>query len=196
MWSMLNKYLEPQEAMEQASAIKTGIWISDYREHVSWQNLIDALKIYIDNASRWGARECQSQWIGGAQLSLPAHVINEYCRPDRSFCPCPNFTKIEDDGSWRVRVINTSGRDRADFFSSSFYGGRLGAGYAVCRAGRTEANNDGHILVVEKGMSTVDYVEICKNDHYAMVQLFSIRQQQRNELLKSLANFYRPSMKS
>ena len=27
--------------------------------------------------------------VGGEQKLLPAHMVNEYCRPDRPFEPCP-----------------------------------------------------------------------------------------------------------
>ncbi len=29
--------------------------------------------------------------VGSLQLLLPVHVVNEYCRPDRGFFPCPTF---------------------------------------------------------------------------------------------------------
>jgi tRNA A-37 threonylcarbamoyl transferase component Bud32 len=50
--------------------------------------LIDALKAYVQNLNAWDAKKCEAHWckvIGGHQRKLPAHVINEYCRPDRSF---------------------------------------------------------------------------------------------------------------
>ena len=63
---------------------------------ISWTILIKALEEYvinkeivITNRYHW----CQQ--VGGAQLILPAHVINEYSYPRRSFHPCPEWGDSE-----------------------------------------------------------------------------------------------------
>ena len=39
----------------------------------------------------WTAMEAAWMKVGLAQRDVPVHVINEYCRKDRSFEPCPEF---------------------------------------------------------------------------------------------------------
>ena len=59
--------------------------------------LTTALQHYIDGYDAWVAvgkwNKIKTTWmqVGLAQRELPVHVINEYCRPDRSFDPRPAF---------------------------------------------------------------------------------------------------------
>lgn len=57
----------------------------------SWATLIAALDKYIQNYddNTW------RQQIGGAQLILPAHMINEYSHPTSPFYPCPKWEDSE-----------------------------------------------------------------------------------------------------
>ena len=53
---------------------------------LSWQPLITALEEYVENYDAWDSSQCTKHWcqqVGGAQLILPAHVINEYSHPNR-----------------------------------------------------------------------------------------------------------------
>ena len=47
----------------------------------------------MDNVEKWNYdQRAVDQWckmVGGEQKLLPAHVVNEYCRADRPFEPCP-----------------------------------------------------------------------------------------------------------
>ncbi|MBS0350040.1 MAG: hypothetical protein JSR33_02440, partial [Proteobacteria bacterium] len=61
--------------------------------HFSLKELTDALQVYVDNYNRWDSSQGSNHWckkVGGAQTRLPAHVVNEYCRADRAFEPCPS----------------------------------------------------------------------------------------------------------
>ena len=66
---------------------------SAHGKHFSLQSLIDTLRMYVDNEKIWDhdqrARDYWCKMVGGTQKALPAHVVNEYCRGDRSFEPCP-----------------------------------------------------------------------------------------------------------
>ena len=106
--------------------------------------------------------------MGGAQRLLPAHVLNEYCHPSRSFNPCPDFktgplprTRQTDEGEW---------------FTTSYNGGKLGEKFAVCRGASTKALACYNIWV--GGVTT--YV---MQDRQACHTLLSTRSQQRDELL-------------
>lgn len=87
MLEMLKKYLSKEAMRKQITELERGTWIQGYSSVVSWQKLIDALQRYIDNYNIWTDLECRVHWIqnvGGEQLMLPAHVIQEYCRSDKT----------------------------------------------------------------------------------------------------------------
>ncbi len=130
MWRMLLNYVTADEATCQLQ--KMGSWVSTYGLHVGLpggplHNLSAALKNCIDNSQGWSTEQWIEGWckqVGGAQLLLPAHVINEYCREDRSFNPCPSFTESTLP---RTRKIGN-----CKWFSTSDKG-RLGYDCAVLR---------------------------------------------------------------
>lgn len=64
-------------------------------KHFEFKPLIDALKDYVNGfATRtWDERDAAWLKVGIPQRDLPAHVAQEYCRPDRSFDPCPSFNE-------------------------------------------------------------------------------------------------------
>lgn len=67
--------------------------------HFDLTALKTALQAYIDGyaawdaASNWAAMEAAWMVVGKAQRDVPAHVAQEYCRPDRLFYPCPPFNE-------------------------------------------------------------------------------------------------------
>jgi hypothetical protein len=92
MWKMLLKYLPKEEASKQVIGLRNGDWVQIHGHHADWQNLIDSLQTYIDHYNLWSHEQLSDYWcqqVGGTQLLLPAHVINEYNHPLRSFYPAP-----------------------------------------------------------------------------------------------------------
>ncbi len=92
MWTMIQKYL-PQEAQaEQFQALESKGTM--HGKHFNLQGLTGALQTYVDNAEDWKYdQRATDHWckvVGGEQKLLPAHVVNEYCRADRPFEPCPS----------------------------------------------------------------------------------------------------------
>ena len=83
---------------------------------LSWGPLIKALDKYI--ASNYDGNIWRQQ-VGGAQLILPAHVINEYSHPSRPFYPCPTWGDKEEPlprtgvNDWREAGENSLSRDFA-----------------------------------------------------------------------------------
>ena len=67
-----------------------------------------------------------------AQRDVPVHVANEYCRPDRSFDPCPAF---DEQTLPRVLDVVSMSPNRRAWFPSPAAGG-LGVDFAYCRSGR------------------------------------------------------------
>ena len=68
-------------------------------KHFDFAPLKQALQNYIDGYDDWGRTNnydaMKASWmlVGLAQRDVPVHVINEYCRPDRSFDPTPQFNE-------------------------------------------------------------------------------------------------------
>jgi hypothetical protein len=132
MWTMIRKYLTVKEAEQQAQGFETGPWVIQHGIHANWDNLIDALRITVSLYKQSNWKEGDKAWIervGGAQLTLPAHVINEYCHPNRSFFPCPNFR--DPSPLPRIRTIGEEW-----WFAAMYNGGSLGTAFAIYRGGQ------------------------------------------------------------
>jgi serine/threonine protein kinase len=145
MWKMLFNmanpncgYLSAEQAASQIAALPQGEWVKKYGMHFSFDPLIHALEIclnYYDACSpgekNTAGDRAWRQQVGGAQLWLPAHVINEYCRPDRSFYPTPDFLDANLPRSMKT--------DEGFWFTTVYEGGRLGVKFGIYRAGRRSA---------------------------------------------------------
>lgn len=91
MWTMLLKYLPKEQAAQQFLELE-----EEGTEHGSvfnLQPLLDALSTYTKLSLYVGRDKRTKQWgeVIVQQSLLPAHVLQEYCRSDRSFDPCPTF---------------------------------------------------------------------------------------------------------
>jgi hypothetical protein len=92
-----------------------------------------ALQVYVDNAGKvWQYDQATDHWckvVGGAQRGVPAHVVNEYCREDRSFSPCPAFTEE------KLPRIRTSKYfpDAGEWFTAEYNGKLCGESFAFAR---------------------------------------------------------------
>ena len=105
MWKMIRKYLPKEKQKSQLKELEengvtyTKPVFGDQKEKVVTEkhydfSLITALDEYVKkfNARTWDQRKavwCKN--VGGAQRNVPAHIAQEYCRPDRSFDPIPEF---------------------------------------------------------------------------------------------------------
>ena len=67
--------------------------------HFDLTLLISALQRFVDGFNNWERTynwdAMRAAWmeIGILQRDMPVHVVNEYCRPDRSFNPRPEFNE-------------------------------------------------------------------------------------------------------
>lgn len=96
--------------------------------HFDFTPLKEAYQRYLDGYDGWLAAEnweaMDAAWwdVGKAQRNVPAHVAQEYCRPDRSFDPRPEFNEatlprvltfynwtIKRDDSWFPLAASNSG---------------------------------------------------------------------------------------
>ena len=73
--------------------------VVEHSKHFDMTPLKTALQNYVNGYDEWDAANnydaMKAAWmlVGLAQRDLPVHVINEYCRPDRSFDPLPAFNE-------------------------------------------------------------------------------------------------------
>ena len=106
---------------------------------------------------------------------MPAHVVNEYCHPQRSFEKCPDFTQ----GAELPRTRKT---DEGEWFTATYNGGQLGEKFAVLRGamGKAQARtDDGQYM---------DYVPTyVTQDREACRALLAARTQQHDELVAQYA---------
>lgn len=60
-----------------------------------FKSLITALDTFVTHYNRWDSLQRHAAWleVGKAQRDVPVHIVNEYCRPDRLFNPCPKFNE-------------------------------------------------------------------------------------------------------
>ncbi|KTC65657.1 SidC homolog (plasmid) [Legionella adelaidensis] len=108
MCRMLERHMDDATKKEMLARVNkiehTGLSYTqdgvDYcTHHFDMTPLIQALQFYVDNYNAWSTAHNQdalkAAWmnVGLAQRDVPAHVAQEYCRPDRSFHPCPLFNE-------------------------------------------------------------------------------------------------------
>jgi hypothetical protein len=136
MWKMLLKYMPEKEAAMQFQELEEKG--TAHGKHFSLWPLIEATDAYVQNYNKWieaGAYDkIKAHWceqVGGAQLLLPAHVINEYCHPTRPLSPCPTFTEDTLPRSMKV--------NEGEWFTVQYRGGTLGIKFGVFRSSAAEA---------------------------------------------------------
>jgi hypothetical protein len=191
MWKMIYNmenpergYLSAEQTAQQMSEIDGAPWTKKHGVHFSFDPLINALDTCVKHyqASRWGEGDAAwVQQVGGAQLWLPAHAINEYCRPDRSFHPTPNFLEVNlprsmktDDGFW---------------FTAEYNGGKLGVKFGVLRSSSSAASGylPGGIYLqsslLQRGPA---------RDHLSVCALVKARRQQLDVLASNLQKYELP----
>jgi hypothetical protein len=146
MWNMIKKYLDKInlnlaraqiQELEQIATLTDNGWIIK-ESASSWPNisllsLIQALDTYIKNYDAWSGEQCSAHWrqqVGGAQLILPAHVINEYSHPSRPLYPCPKWNTDDDTVLPRTGVSD---------WRTGGNGNQLGNNFAWVRGEAAEA---------------------------------------------------------
>jgi len=174
MWSMIQKYLPEEAAQFQAQGFTTGPWVEQQGVQANWQNLLDAYEYYLVNysklynASKW--TELHNIWliqIGGGQRKLPMHVFHEYCHPDRSFDPVPDFK-------------GPLPRSLPYWFSLD----SIGSSYCIFRCAAFQPKMWSGTM--HKPVAKAMYHYTC--DWNALTQLASTRSEQREKLVAELVN--------
>ncbi|MCE3238479.1 MAG: hypothetical protein K0R24_1460 [Gammaproteobacteria bacterium] len=178
MWMMLLKYIPREEAQLQAMALDENG--TKHGKHFDFSQLLRAYQTYEEN---YAVSEVQTpeikkametHWckqVGRAQLLLPAHAVNEYCRYDRAFDPLPDFKQ---EGLPRVREVG--GKAGSDVYTQQYNEGKLGQKWAILR-GPFPAACTAYL---------VDSRLIYSRDQLAATALFEARLQQQQTLIKKL----------
>lgn len=108
MCKMLESYMDPDTKAEMLTRCKIieqeGLTFTQHKntsrsKHFDLTRLKEALKKYIEAyktgaiTQNWDPVDRAWMEVGMAQRDLPAHVVQEYCNPDRSFHPLPKFNE-------------------------------------------------------------------------------------------------------
>ncbi len=118
---------------KQHDKVKTG------SKHFDLTPLKTALNRYVQGYDVWDRMgnytEMKSAWmtVGLAQRDLPAHVLHEYCRPDRSFGSRPEFNEQSMPRVLTLLEINTSAGE--SLFPLSITSSGLSVDFAFMRGG-------------------------------------------------------------
>lgn len=221
MWKMVEKHLDIeakrvqiqggksltykyQDQLYQNAGLENGKWVKDHGTQVSWKNLMDALQKYIDNSQLWTTERCINHWcqqVGNAQLILPAHVINEYSRSDRSFMPCPQFneTQLPRTGLavWSGGADSNVGKSCAWVRSEFSCGLRAGVGNIDPN---TECYRNHLSAAMFFGVPNGPINQVChfvrpaRDDLSALSLLHDIRTKQREQLISSVTYLCKPNL--
>lgn len=147
MWTMIKKYLDKQNIRIQLEELNKIVnldlqqgWFTIPGKFISWPlinwaSLVKALNDYVDNYDKWDYAQRSKHWcqqVGGAQLILPAHVINEYSHPSRLFYPCPKWG-VNEPALPRTGVANWKNAGNISQY-------KLGNDFAWCRADWSEVH--------------------------------------------------------
>lgn len=177
MWTMIRKYLPVEVASIQMEAFE-GAWVKSYGTHFNLDTLIMAYQSCIDlyNAKEYEAgNKTWIEQVGGAQLLLPAHIVNEYCHPTRSLYPIPNFRDVS------VLPRSRSTSDAGEWFTAWHSGGKLGEKFACYRGTR-----GGGRWGLCRGCCGLTVATGAQYDIGSVRALASIRTAQREELIGEL----------
>ncbi len=186
MWTMISNYLTDEQIRVQLADFNSAVWIAENGIHgtqVSWQELIDALEKFVNTCRSWSEPQCRGHWIsavGGAQLKLPAHVIQEYMRENKVFDCNPPFDVDE------RRLIRSKIGDQwfkpLGCYTLGVNIAWFGYGPNYNAAGPTAW--EGWQIVAGRA----------KENLPAARSLFEIRSKQRAQLVDSVASMPRPSI--
>ncbi len=147
MKAILRERIDRMEAMDPETGQAKGLtyWQNEAKHrsaHFDLTPLITALQEYVNGfdawyeAKNWAAMKAAWLRVGLAQRDIPAHVAQEYGRPDRSFDPTPGFTEATLPRSLSFYNYYRS-RDESWFPLGASTTSGLGLDFSLIRAGRS-----------------------------------------------------------
>ena len=146
--------------------------------HFDFTPLIQALQFYVDNydawraAGNWSAMIAAWMNVGLAQRDVPAHVAQEYCRPDRAFYPCPHFNE---PALPRILTFNNWITSQAESWFPLTSSG-LGFDFALCRREEESVSPRSRNLAAEPDAARFDLAAVRRLDEVRTVELTQSRE--------------------
>ena len=146
--------------------------------HFGFTPLKEAYQRYLAGYDAWSAAEnwgaMKAAWIevGIAQRDMPVHVGNDYCHPDRSFSPRPEFNEEALSRSLIFYNYNTN-REQAVFPLDVSDTTGLGIDFALCRAAGEAETRGGRASC---DAPRVDLAAVCRLDEVRTVDLTQWRE--------------------
>ena len=190
MCRMLERYMDDEtkaQMLTRIDAIEANglIYQQNSQEyhssHFDFTPLKEAYQRYLSGYDAWLAADdwdaMDAAWwdVGKAQRNVPAHVAQEYCRPDGSFHPTPEFNEAT-----LPRVLtfyNWATRKDESWFPLTASNSGLGFDFAFATAGPTRSA--GRLGVVRAGWAfgaAIDLAGICRLDEVRTVDLTQSRE--------------------
>jgi hypothetical protein len=166
-------------AKTQYREVRQGVGDFDadhHRKAFDLTPLIDALNTYVQNYDVWNYDKCKAHWckvVGGLQRKLPAHVINEYCRPDRAFMvngESPDFLDLVlprvgyKDGhevyglDWFLTKVCDNGK-----IGDSWAVRQTGAGQLILDTGRSRIQASDRVVRINSSLTNATALDRLKN---------------------------------
>ena len=136
-----------------------------------FHSLITALATYVTHYEEWDYHQQAEAWmkVGKAQRDVPAHWAHEYCRPDRSFDPRPEFNEATLP---RVLTFDNWMTGRNDsWFPLVASNSGLGFDFALIRPRRA-----GAVAAVLAAVRVADLAAITRLDEVRTVDLTQSRE--------------------
>ena len=189
MCRMLERYMDDEtkaQMLTRIDAIEANglIYQQNSQEyhssHFDFTPLKEAYQRYLAGydawlaANGWGAMKAAWLDVGKAQRNVPAHVAQEYCRPDRSFHPTPEFNEATLPRVFTFYDWTTGGRNDSWFPLTASNSG-LGFDFSLIRAGGGGARRTLRGSA-ERGACDVDLVAVSRLDAVRTVDLTQSRE--------------------
>lgn len=177
MWEMLKSFMSIQDAARQVNELL--VYGTEHSDHYDFNMLLSAYKDYIAKFDAADETYGNALWsyVGRAQQSLPAHVVFQYCNPEKSFYNMPTFQEPSLCSS--VFLDRDSAHYHEWFFSKDLLmkQGVIRA-WNGCALIVSAIHASAEILGSHHGAAAMDYA--------VMKTLFAIRMHERTSLVESL----------
>ena len=150
--------------------------VVEHSKHFDFSPLKRALEHYIQGYANWDAagdgKAMTSAWmkVGQEQRELPAHALNEYLRPDRSFFPTPVFDEKTLPRTLRFYNYSTAG------YCTLFSPGSLGCLGVDCTLGRRWVDAGGGAAPGSQDGASIDLAAVSRLDEVRTADLTQSRE--------------------
>ena len=189
MCRMLERYMDDETKAQMLTRIDAidahGLTFQQNDEehcsaHFDFTPLKEAYQRYLSSYDAWLAADdwdaMKAAWwdVGKAQRNVPAHVAQEYCRPDRSFHPTPEFN--EATLPRRFTFYNWTIRQNDSWFPLTASNSGLGFDFALICGARADRGARAACGWATDGAGGRDLAAITRLDEVRTVDLTQSRE--------------------